>query len=334
MSSLAVDHPWLLWLLALALPLLAGAGERWNGAPALAAVPRDRLSALLDAALRLAGALAVAGLVLGLAGLHRSEQSIERTGRGAHVVLVLDRSISMDQRFDSRAAGAAQESKTAAAVRLVAEFFARRPHDRFGLVAFSTAPMLAVPLTDRRGIVAAALAAMRRPALDHTDIGRGVALGLSLFQDSSPQAPRVLLLVSDGAGVIDAKVQNLIRAQARKLDAHIYYLYLRTEGDPGLHAPAHAGDADQPAALDRFLADLGVPYRGFEADSPGAVSAAIREIDRLETHPVSYRERIARRDYGRQAYALAALGLLLLVLARFAERDLAPAAPGEVRPAR
>jgi mxaC protein len=104
---MSFDAPWLLWLLPLAvLPLLAsGTTALSNGW--LAFAPRDRLSDVAGWALRGAAALAIAALVIALADPWRPEYSVERLGQGAEIVLVLDRSRSMDQGFaGARRAGA------------------------------------------------------------------------------------------------------------------------------------------------------------------------------------------------------------------------------------
>ena len=105
---MSFDHAWLLWLLPLAaLPLLAQPGGALDNAwPAL--MQRDRASEALGWALRVFGVLALAALVVGLAGPYWPEYQIERVGKGAEIVLVLDRSRSMDQGFaGARRAGAA-----------------------------------------------------------------------------------------------------------------------------------------------------------------------------------------------------------------------------------
>ncbi len=264
--------------------------------------------------------MAIAAAGLGLAGLHRGPQDVDRTGRGAHIVLVLDRSLSMDQTFASRSPDAKAESKTAATIRLVENFFAGRPHDLFSVVVFSTAPILAMPLTGHRAAVAASLDAMRGPALAHTDIGRGLGLAIDQFHDSAPEAPNVILFVSDGAGTIDRPVQELVQAGLLRAHAHLYYLYLRTEGDPSLFEASDVPDS--PASLNRYFEGLGVPYRAFEADNPTAIAHATAEINRLEARSLHYTEQTPRQDFEQILYAIAALCLALLVLARLAEREM------------
>jgi mxaC protein len=322
MMNLFVDRPYLLWLLVLAsLPLLTH-GQRPIPYPRLAVIPKDRLSIAVDLLLRCLAAIGIAALILGIAGLHRKRLEIERIGQGAQIVLLLDRSVSMDQTFSNRAPVGQEESKTAASVRLVKALFSERPHDLFGVVAFSTSPILAMPVTQKRPPVMAALDAMNRPALARTDIGRGLGLALAQFETSSSVATRVILFVSDGAGVIDRLVQDKIRSDVLNFNVHLYYLYLRSQGDPGLFEAGALPDRDAPAALNRFFEDLGIPYRAFEAENPDAIKTAADTINKLETSPVPYWEQIPRRDYSNHAYGVAWIALMLLLAARFAERPL------------
>jgi len=326
--SLGVEHPAALWLLVLAfLPLFAGIFRR-QGLPSLLPVPGDALSAMLAPALRVLGVLAIAGTVLGLSGLHRLQQSVPREGVGAHLVLLLDRSASMNDTFAGRVPGKAEESKSAAAKRLLTEFAVGRPHDRIAVAAFSTSPMLVLPMTDRIEAVEAAIAAIDRPGLAYTDVGRGLALALSLFDDATLGTSRALLLVSDGAAVVDHRIQDALRDMIRRMPVHVYWLYLRSAGSPGIFEPVgdkseRAPQADPERNLHLFLASLGVPYRAFEATSPGAVKDAVAEIDRLEARPLHYFEEVPRRDFSRHAYAVSWAAAGLLLVAKLLERDLA-----------
>src|SRR4029450_12426679 len=117
--------------------------------------------------LRAAAALALAALVFALAGPHRPETTIERIGQGAEIVLVLDRSRSMDEGLGSnrnpppnaRGNGPevlnyymttrSRESKGQVARRLLAEFTRQRPDDHFAMVVFSTLPIRVLDFTQR-----------------------------------------------------------------------------------------------------------------------------------------------------------------------------------------
>ena len=88
-----------LWLLPLAaLPFWQLTGNALPHA-SLAMLPPDRASTLLDVAIRATAAIAIAAVLIGLATPYRPEYSVERVGQGAEIVLVLDRSGSMDQGF-------------------------------------------------------------------------------------------------------------------------------------------------------------------------------------------------------------------------------------------
>ena len=218
MSALHVTHPWILLLLPLALaplivPVLAGSFY-----PSLAAVPSDRLSAVLDAGLRLAGLVAIAGTVLGLAGPFTGGGMVERLGTGANILLLADRSGSMNDTFGGKVPSGGEESKAAAAKRLLGDFIAKREHDLFGLALFATMPIEVMPLTAHRAAILAAVDAIDRPGLGYTNVGRGLALALDMLRSSDRDAARVILLISDGAAVIDPQVQLKLRAAFAERD--------------------------------------------------------------------------------------------------------------------
>ena len=321
-----VDHPFVLALLLLAtLPFVASAFRR-QGIPVIGLLPRDAVSTALNIGLRLAGSIAIFALVLGLAGLHRREQLVARQGTGAHLVLLLDRSSSMDNSFADRAPSGDQEAKSVVAKRLLGDLVARRPRDRIGVAAFSTSPMPVLPLTDHHDVVRAAIAAIDRPGLAFTDVGRGLALALSSFANDEDEISRAILLVSDGAALIDRRVQEALRDAVARTPVHLYWLFLRSRGSKGIFEVPPPGE-DTPQAnperhLHLFLQSLGVPYRAFEATSPQAVEQAIVEIDRQEVRPITYVERVPRSELTKPAFTVAAAAVGLLMLAKLAERNL------------
>ncbi|MDR7036614.1 mxaC protein [Methylobacterium sp. BE186] len=329
------ERPALLWLLPLALLPLVAAPRRRTPLPSLSAVPADPLSRALDGALRAAACLALAGHVVALAGPYRNGAEVTRTGIGAEISMLIDRSGSMNETFAGRQPSGAEESKAAASRRILGDFVGSRAHDLFAVTGFSTAPMLVLPMTDRHEAVRAAIRAIDRPGLDYTNVGRGLALALAQFGSGPGTASRVLLLVSDGAAVIDPRVQDALRAAFAKVRPNLYWLFLRTKGSPGI-ADRPAGEDTPQAAperhLDLFFKSLGAPYRAFEAEGPEAVAAAIRQIEGLERDPIPYIERRPRRDLTGAAYAAALLGLVLLILGKLAEADLGRApAPAATR---
>ena len=249
------DDPWLLWLLPLAaLPLLArskrGVVQRLAGLRAArrrVSVPsagrcvppcRWRWSRWWSA----------------LAGPYRPESTVERIGQGAEIVLVLDRSRSMDQGFaPHRGAppgargtgpealtyyitqGRGRESKGQVARRLLAEFTRQRPDDRFAMVVFSTLPIRVLDFTRQPEAVQAAIAAGNvGRGLSETNIGRALDAALDPFEGRPYTGSRIVMLVSDGGDRLDSDTQELLAHRLRKLRVSVYWLYLRSANGPGL----------------------------------------------------------------------------------------------------
>lgn len=325
--NLAFTTPWVLAFLPLVLLPFLSTTQREVGHSSLDDLPPDILSTSIAWALRIAGALAILALLLGMAGIHREGEVIEKTGEGAHIVLLIDRSSSMDNTFAGTAPEGGEESKSAAARRLLKEFIGNREHDLVGVAAFSTSPMPVLPLTDHKAAVLAAIDAMDRPGLAFTNVGRGLALALDMQEQDTSAAPRVIVLVSDGAAVIDRKVQDALRSAIAKRPVNLYWLFLRTVGTPGIsHKPA-ADEADTPQSLperhlDIFFKSLKIPYRAFEAETPEAVAEAVTEIGKLERRPITYVERIPETDLSPIGYGMAMISLALLLLAKLFEVGL------------
>ncbi|KAB1074461.1 vWA domain-containing protein [Methylobacterium planeticum] len=339
LARLDAASPLLLWLLPLALLPLWVSGQRVTPVPAIRAAPSDGLSRAIGRALSLAGVLAIGGVILALAGPYRRGETVTRTGIGAQVSMLIDRSGSMNETFAGRQPSGGEESKAAASRRLLGEFVGSRAHDQFAVAAFSTAPMLVLPMTERHTAVRAAIDAIDRPGLDYTNVARGLAMALAQFGTGTAEASRVLLLVSDGAAVIDPRVQGQLRADFAKVRPNLYWLFLRTKGSPSISDRPAGEDTPQAAPerhLDLFFRSLGVPYRAFEVESAEAVADAIRRIEGLERDPIPYTEQRPRRDLTPVAYALSALGLLILIAGKLVEADLrrGRAAAAEATPAR
>ncbi len=340
---MSFDDPWLLWLLPLAaLPLLAPSGAALSNGW-LAFAPRDAASQVIGWALRAAAALALAALLLALAGPYRPETTVERIGQGAEIVFVLDRSRSMDQGFaPNRTAPAAargtgpealdfyfsqartRESKGQAARRLMAEFARQRPDDRFALVVFSTLPMRVLEFTQRPEAVQAAIAAGNvGRGLSETNIGRALDAALDPFEDRPYTGSRIVMLVSDGGDRLDPDTRELLTHRLRKLRVSVYWLYLRSPNSPGLTPAAGesaaAAESVPEMMLHRFFQSLPTPYRAYEAADVQALQRAIDDVNRLEKLPIAHDELVPRRDLAPWGHGAALLAVLLLLAARSLE---------------
>jgi mxaC protein len=335
---MSFDHPWVLLLLPLAvLPLVAEAGtpvvHSW-----LRLMPRDAASEALQWVLRGASALAIAALVVGIAGPHRPEYDVERVGTGAEIVLVLDRSRSMDQNFAAgRVTGApagtgpeaierytrlnqtgARDSKGKVARQMLAEFAAKRSQDRFAMIAFSTLPMRVLDFTQKQEVIQAAITAGNiGRGLSETDIGLALQDALSFFEDRPYTGSRIIMLVSDGGDHMEPDARERITYLARKLRVAVYWIYIRSFRSPGLMAdssePPSNTDIVPEYFLHRFFQGIGTPYRAYEAENPEALQKAIDDVNRLENLPITYRDTVPRRDLAPwcHAVALACIAVLL-----------------------
>lgn len=319
-----------LWLFALPLallPLISSVLDEQRY-PSFVHINTDPLSTTIDRLIRLLGVTAIGGLIFGNAGIASKEQALPRLGEGAHIVLLMDRSSSMDNTFAGRQPSGEEESKSSAARRLLKAFVADRVHDRFGIAAFSTAPMVVLPLTDHKDILFAAIDAMDRPGLAFTDVGRGLALALHMHNQDTSNAPRAVVLVSDGAAVIGRRLQEDLRAAFAKRSMRLYWLFLRTSGTRGIFDAPAEGEEDTPQVLPerhlhKFFESLRIPYKAYEAENPDAVQTAIQDINRLERLPIAYTETTPRIDRSWWAYLIAFLSLLALGGVKLIERPIA-----------
>jgi len=326
--NIAFALPWVLPLLVLAVvPLLRQPAQR-RTFPWLGLLPRDGWSDTVGLVLRAIHALAIVLVVIALARPYRLDEPTQRVGRGAEIVILLDRSRSMDQSymFDSGAQRVSRftrgEPKASVARRLLAQFAARRTGDRFALVAFSTQPIPILGLTRKPELIAAALAASDlRPALGDTDIGRGILGAIRTFDRQPYRGSRVIMLASDGGGHIDEEVQREIAARLKQARITLYWLYIRSFGAPSLLAESSllatdTADVVAEQSLHRFFSTVGSPYRAFQADSPTALQEAIDQVGSLENAPLEYAEVRPRREFELLFFGGALVAVLLLVAAR------------------
>lgn len=342
---MSFDTAWVLWLLPLAaLPLIATSGEPLaNGWLAIA--PRDGASDWAGWALRGTAASALAALVLAMAGPHWPQYSVERVGRGAEIVLVLDRSRSMDLGFApgggppaaargtgpealdyyfSQGWSRLRESKGKVARRLLIEFTAMRPNDQFALIVFSTLPMRVLEFTQKSEVIRAAIDAGNiGRGLSETNIGLALEAALGFFEGRAYTGSRIVMLVSDGGDRLDPDTQARLAHAARRQRVSIYWVYLRSANSPGLKlaADASSGAADSvpELLLHRFFDSLDTPYRAYEASDSLALQRAIADVDRLEKLPITYQDLMPRRELAPYAQGVALLALLMLLGARLGE---------------
>lgn len=324
MNNLAFETPWALMGLILLLVPIFRSNMRATTYPWLDILPNDPLSELLNLLIRLLSMAALAALFLGLSGIYLKEQHVERIGRGAHIVMLLDRSNSMDNSFAGKAPSGNDISKADAARHLLTEFVDHRPHDLIGIAEYSTSPLFVMPLTENKQAIHAAIDATSIPALAYTNISKGLSMALSFFEHQPVSGSRIILLVSDGAAVIDPDSEAALRVLFKQQQVRLYWLFLRTDNSPGIFAEPEDPRDDNAQAmpelyLHRFFSSLKIPYHAYEAENPDAMQKAIADIDRLEKLPLHYRQAIPKQDLSAAFYGWASFFMLLLVGVKMCE---------------
>ncbi|MDH3317426.1 MAG: VWA domain-containing protein [Gammaproteobacteria bacterium] len=326
--NLDVLRPWALVLLPLCLAPLLFHGQKMLAYSSLSLVPRDLVSDSLAITLRVAGALAIGVLVLGISGLFRPAHTAKRLGTGAQIVLLLDRSRSMDepfagQRFRHALETGQYESKGEIARKLLSKFIASRDKDMFSVVVFSTFPIEILPLTPRQEVIQAAVDAGRfGRGLAETNIAAGLKTALGFFADRPYTGSRLVILLSDGAGELDRPSRREIEELMKRHRVGLYWIYIRSNNSPKILQETDeqiVQGLSPERTLHRYFTEMDAPYRAYSAENPEALQRAIDDVSRLQNLPNWYDEVIPKRDLSMQCYLTALALTTLLILARLVE---------------
>lgn len=316
-------HPlWLLLLPLALLPLLRRRSDTLTFS-SIAWLPADGIGRAMGFLWRALAVAAMAGAVLGLASPGRSGTQVLRTGKGAEVLILMDRSSSMDANLlpkDVKAGGqfnASMPTKSAVVRGLLGDFVARRPDDRFALMTFSTSAMLVAPFTQDHSTVQAGLKATGiGRGLPDTLMGRALLAAISQFEGRPYSGSRIIIVVSDGGAQLDDLQRQRIAAGLARHKIGLYWIYIRSSpNSPDLTKEVSGTlDSEEELALHKFFLSLATPYRLYQTDDSEAMASAMAEIDRQQNFPLSYYERVPRLDYSTGFFMAALLccaGLLI-----------------------
>ena len=342
-ASLDFAQPWALLLLPLAvLPLLPRRRDT-QGFPWLAWLPADRWGRAAGWLWHGLAVLALLATALALASPGLPETQVMRTGRGAEILLLLDRSRSMDERMlppDWRSidpivlrhqARSRGPQKGQVARDLLMRFVEQRPDDRFAVMFFSARPIHVVPFTQHDAAVRAGIAAggVGR-GLAETDVGRALLAAVAEFDQRAYAGNRIVLLVSDGGARLDDRTQRQLRAGLTRNRISLYWVYLRSIGGPRLDdaaaAPGNSANTSTDntstdtvppeLALHRTFQSLATPYGAYQADAEEDLQQAIVDVGARENFPLEFAERVPRLDFTPHCLAVAAVCCALLLAAR------------------
>ncbi len=283
------EYPYLLWLLALPVLLLAlylyrELKERdphlrvstitpWeSGGKSVLGIVRH-----LPEALRLA---ALCILIFCIAR-PRSKTEMERVDtEGIDIVLAVDVSTSMLARDF-------KPDRLSAAKDISIEFIAQRPTDRMGIVVFAGESYTQCPLTTDRATLINLMKEVQTDLIeDGTAIGNGLATAVARMKDSDAKS-RVVILLTDGVnnrGEVDPAMAAEI---AKTYGVRVYTIGIGRQGEAPYPVQTPWGPDVQmmPVQIDEDLlkqiaAETGGRY--FRADDNTKLAEIYSEIGKME----------------------------------------------------
>jgi Ca-activated chloride channel homolog len=292
-------NPWALLLLPL-LGLLAWQLRRrtveslaFSRTPLLGALAGrgDAVIARVPGWLRV---VAIAALIVALAGPRSGAAAVHDDAQGIAIMLVVDISSSMlAEDFSPR-------NRLQVARRMTAEFVAGREFDRIGLVAFAGEALTQVPVTIDYPVLYQALEMLEAGTgmlEDGTAIGTALATAANRLRQV-PNESRVIVLLTDGVNN-RGEIDPLTAARAaHAYGIRIYTIGVGTEGTapiPIASGPFGVQYANMPVSIDEdLLREISTMtgaqyYRALDADG---LNRIFDEIDQLERAPVEVSRRV------------------------------------------
>ena len=192
-------NPYLLWLLALLVPMVAyyiyrtlqgGAAIRISTVAGARNAPRTLRYWLRHVPFILRG-MAVALIIVALARPQDVEEQSRTNAEGIDIMLAIDISSSMLARDF-------EPDRLTSAKEVAAEFVAGRYGDRIGLALFAGESFTQSPLTTDKGTLQTLLMRLRSGIIeDGTAIGNGLATAINRLRESEAKS-KVIILLTDG----------------------------------------------------------------------------------------------------------------------------------------
>ena len=314
------EYPYLLWLLAIPLLLLALyvyrelSGRRphlrvstivpWKAAG------RQALPLLrhLGEALRIA---ALCLIIVAIARPRSSTQVEHVDTEGIDIVFAMDVSTSMLARDF-------KPDRLSAAKDISIEFIAQRPSDRMGIVVFAGESYTQCPLTTDRATLINLMKDVQTDLIeDGTAIGNGLATAVARMKDSDAKS-RVVILLTDGVNNMGEIDPGMATEIAKTYGIRVYTIGVGANGTApypvqtpwGIELRNIPVEIDEP--LLKGIAD-GTGGRYFRATDNTKLSEIYAEIGQMEKTRTSVDSFPVYKDLFKN-YALAALACLLLEL--------------------
>ena len=291
-------HPlWLLLLPLSALPFMVSMSDN-TAISSIKIFEQDGISKKITMLCRSLMSLIIFLLVVILANPWSKSTSITEIGKGAQLVFLIDRSVSMAKPFigddDNKS-----EIKSLAARRILKDFIDQRPSDMIGIVGFSNSALYASKITKNRSYTYAAIDAATGSSINQTNIGSGITSGLFMFSEIETTGSQALVLLSDGAGKISKRVKERIAEMLNEKKINLYWIIIKEPNDVSLFSGNTYLEGREPTVikLDNFFKSLKTEYKAYEAENPDALSSAIADLDQKEKKPIKIERNIPGKNY-------------------------------------
>mgnify|MGYP002628811876 FL=1 len=291
-------HPlWLILLPLSALPFIASISDK-TAISNIKIFEQDGISKKITILCRSLMSLIIVLLIVILANPWSKSTSITEIGKGAQLVFLIDRSVSMAKPFigddDNKS-----EIKSLAARRILKDFISQRPSDMIGIVGFSNSALYASKITKNRSYTYAAIDAATGSSINQTNIGSGITSGLFMFSEIETTGSQALVLLSDGAGKISKRVKERIAEMLNEKKINLYWIIIKEPNDVSLFSGNTYLEGREPTVikLDKFFQSLNTEYKAYEAENPDALSSAIADIDQKEKKPIKIERDIPGKNY-------------------------------------
>ena len=226
------EYPYLLWLLAvpvllLALYLYRELGERRPHLRVSTVTPWEKGGkSVLGIVRHLPEALRIAALCLIIVCIARprSKNEMERVDtEGIDIVFAVDVSTSMLARDF-------KPDRLSAAKDISIEFIAQRPSDRMGIVVFAGESYTQCPLTTDRATLINLMKEVQTDLIeDGTAIGNGLATAVARMMDSDAPS-RVVILLTDGVNNSGEVAPQTAAEIARTYGVRVYTIGVGANG--------------------------------------------------------------------------------------------------------
>ena len=310
---------WLLLLPLAALPFIISVSDKFLISN-IDVFHQDNFSKKINFLTKIIMSLIIVTLILVLANPWTNSSTITQVGKGAQLVFVIDRSVSMAKPFIGGDDINKSEIKSLAARRILKKFISKRPLDMIGVVGFSNSALYGSKITKNRSYTYAAIDAATKSSVNQTNIGSGISSGLFMFSEIETTGSQALVLLSDGAGKISKRVKNKIATIFSEKKINLYWIIIKEPNDVSLFSGNTYLEDREPTVikLDSFFKSLNTEYKAYEAENPDALSGAIEDIDSKEKRPIKIEKNIPGKNFNPLLLKiLLALLFLLIVIKNF-----------------